>query len=104
MDYRKMERHLNFRAIFANLLINILAAAGVFAATYLILHSVSAAIFYTFVSWSLTLSLSTGYWIWYLFRKIRGGMTLKKNIACFLIIMVFSALVMIWWVFHVIGT
>jgi hypothetical protein len=103
MDVRKMEKRLNLRAIMANLMFNVLAAAGVFAATYLILHSISAAVFYTFVSWSLTLSLSAGYWIWYLFRRIRGGMTLKKNIACFLVIMVFSALVMIWWALQVIG-
>ena len=103
MDYRKMEKHLNLRAIFANLMFNILAAVGVFAATYLITHSIGMAVLYTFVSWSITLSLSAGYWIWYLFKKIKGKKSTKRNVAYFLVIMLISVLVILWWVLKVIG-
>ena len=103
MDYRKMEKHLNFRAIVANLLFNILAAVGVFAATYLITRSISMAVFYTFVSWSLTLSVSAGYWIWYLFHKIKGKKNTKRNVALFLVVMILSVLVLLWWVLKFIG-
>ncbi len=93
-----MERQLDFKAIFECLSLNIIAAAGIFMATYSLTGSTYLAIMYTFISWSVTISISGGYWIWYLFRKIKADKTEKRNVAYFLAVMLASALLIVWWI------
>jgi Kef-type K+ transport system membrane component KefB len=101
MNFRRMEKRLNFKAIFTSLILNLLAAAGVFLATFFVTGDIIRAIFYTFVSWSITLSLSVGFWIWYLFRKVKADNKTKRNIAYFLIIMLATALILVWFVLSI---
>lgn len=96
-----MEKSLNFKAIFGCLALNLIAAGGVFAATYTVTGDVNRTILYTFVSWSITISLSVGYWVWYLFRKVKTNKKTKRSIAYFLVIMLATALLLVWWIVNV---
>jgi hypothetical protein len=98
MNIRRIERGINFRAIISCVILNVLAAAGVLASTYVATGSPARAIFYTFISWSVTLSISSGYWMWYLFKRTKAGTKTKRNIAYLLVILSATALLLVCWV------
>jgi Kef-type K+ transport system membrane component KefB len=98
MNLRKVKRGLDFKAIFGCVSLNLLAAGAVFAATNIVTGSMLRAIFYTFVSWSVTLSISTGYWLWYLFRETKADRKTKHIIAYSLVIMSLTALLLVYWI------
>ena len=92
-----MERYVNTRLILATFLFNVITAVIVFFAVSLITNNTFTAIFYTFLSWSMTVSLSVIYWIWYLYKKVKAKKRVKNGIALFLVaLFVFILMIVIW--------
>ena len=103
MDLRKIEKKLDVKAIFRSVFLNLIIAGLVFFSTYFISSNVLKAFYYMFITWSLTLSLSAGYWVWYVFKKIKAKSGTKRCISYILVAILLASLVLVWYVLFTFG-
>jgi hypothetical protein len=90
-----MEKYLNLKAIIACFSLNVIIALIVFSAAYLLIGDAFLTVFYTFISWSLTVSLSVIYWIRYVYKNVTADRHTKKIITLFLLIMLAIMLIIV---------
>ena len=72
MDWKKMQVTFSWKPILYCTGLNLAAAAAVFLASFLVTGSVVLTVFYTLFAWTITVTASFLYWIWWFFENIKN--------------------------------
>jgi len=87
MDWRKMQVKFSWKPILYCTGLNLIVAASAFLASFYLTVSIPLTVFYTLFAWTITVTVSFLYWIWWFFAKIKN--VPRKIQYAFVSVMVF---------------
>lgn len=98
--YRKLEKRFDIKPIVYCWWLNFIVAISTFNISMYFFSDMIISIFYTMVAWTVTLTISIIYWMFWVQHKLRGGKNVKVVASTAILIMFAIALAFL---FRVLG-
>jgi hypothetical protein len=91
MDWKNMQTTFSWKPILICVGLNLAAAGITFLSSLLLTASVYLTIFYTLFAWTITVTASFLYWIWWFFENIKNVPSrIKKGFTVVMLILLTS--------------